>query len=125
VEIRKRLDFAHAPDWGLLALSRDEIRALVEIAEATAATEDALLRPDFLSGEDGEVVFVPRSFAATATEARAVALREGFNVGGWGVDEVEMLPVPEHFLGFGVFDADWAVVRPGTPGAVAFWRFQC
>jgi hypothetical protein len=77
--------------------------------------------PEMLSGEDGEVVFVRRELGETATQARARALADGTNVLGMDVDEVEMLPVPEHFTGI---EYEWATVKPGTEGAAPFWRFS-
>lgn len=78
--------------------------------------------PDFLVGENGEVVFVPRDLTAdTVTRAYERALVEGYNLAGMQVDEVVMLPVPEYFTGL---DVEWVTVREGTPGAVRFWRFR-
>lgn len=78
--------------------------------------------PPVLSGEDGETVFVPRAGTDdTELAARERALREGFSVTRMDAEEVEMLPVPEHFIGI---EYEWATVKPGTLGAVAYWRFQ-
>lgn len=76
--------------------------------------------PEILYGNDGDTVFIRRDLAATDTAARAYALSEGTNLASFEADDVEMLPVPEHF----VVDEDWWVVRPGTPNAVAYWKFQ-
>lgn len=76
--------------------------------------------PEVLAGDDGEVVFVRADLALSATHARGVALVEGYNLSGRDVDVVEMLPVPEHFT---EIDYEWAVVKPGTPGATSFYRF--
>lgn len=77
---------------------------------------------EMLTGAEGEVVFVRRDLAQTETAARAYALEhDGCNLTGYEVDEVEMLPVPDYFIGL---DVEWATVRPGTPAAVRFWRFQ-
>jgi hypothetical protein len=77
--------------------------------------------PDFLSGDDGETVFVRGDLALSAPSARNQAFVFGCNVQGMEVDLVEMLPVPEHFT---ELDVDWAVVREGTEGAVTYWRFR-
>lgn len=77
--------------------------------------------PEHLIGDDGEVVFVRRDLAATLNAAEEAALGQGMNVHLWAADVVELLPVPEHFV---EIDYEWAVVKPGTPGAVAYWRFQ-
>jgi hypothetical protein len=82
--------------------------------------------PAIFSGDDGEVVFVRRDVAETVTAARAYALEhEGANLSHMEVDEVEMLEVPEHFIAIRRdLGHEWSVVRPGTPGAVTYWRFR-
>lgn len=77
--------------------------------------------PEILEGQEGELVFVRADLALSATHARGVALTDGYNLSGFEVDLIEMLPVPDHFVGM---DADWWPVRPGTPDAVSYWRFQ-
>lgn len=85
-------------------------------------SQAARLAPDSLSGDDGESVFIRRDLAPTVTAAKAYALQHlGDNLADMEVDEVEMLPVPEHFTGI---DYEWATVRSGTPDAVAYWRFR-
>ncbi len=81
----------------------------------------AALSPDVLSGDDGEVVFVRSDVADTIVGIKSYALEQGYNLYDREVDEVEMLPVPEHFT---EIDYDWSVVKPGTPGATSFYRFR-
>ncbi len=78
--------------------------------------------PEFLSGDDGETVFIRSDLAMSAPEARNYAFTQGSNVSGWAVDVVEMLPVPDHFT---EIEYEWAAVRDGTPDGVRYWRFQC
>lgn len=84
---------------------------------------DLSFPPSSLLGDEGEVVFIRRDLAQTVTQARAWAMaHEGMTLRGFDdVDEVEMLPVPDHFIGI---EYDWAMVKTGTPGAVAYWRFR-
>lgn len=78
--------------------------------------------PDLMSGNDGEVVFIRHDLAATETAARAYALEhDGQGLAGCVVDVIDMLPIPEHFINI---DAEWWIVKPDTPDAVRYWRFQ-
>ena len=78
--------------------------------------------PDYLVGDEGETTFVRRDLADTPTSALAYVLEhEGANLSHYDADEVEMLEVPSYFTGI---DDEWATVVPGTPGAVAYWRFR-
>lgn len=86
------------------------------------AAVPAVSAPDYLSGDEGETVFIRRDLALTETAARAWALEhDGSNLRWYEADEVEMLPVPEHFT---ELEVDWAVVESGTTSAVAYWRFS-
>lgn len=77
--------------------------------------------PEFLTGDEGEVVFIRADLADSVTSARGLALAEGYNLADFDADVVEMLPVPEHFT---AIEYEWATVKYGTPGGVPFWRFQ-
>lgn len=81
---------------------------------------DTLIEPN-----EGEIIWVRRDLASTSVKAMEYALAEGYNVAGWGIDEVEMLPVPECFESIISDFGQWGVVTPGTPEAVAYWRFRC
>lgn len=65
--IRQRLDFAQVPDWGILALSNDEIRALVEIAEAALDYQDELFLEATTGGGDPEHYLAKLGKALDAT----------------------------------------------------------
>lgn len=97
------------------------VRAVNEY-EALLGARAAVPAPEHLHGADGESAFVRRDVVSTATEARAYLFAQsGSDWTGVEPDEVEMLPVPEHFI---ELEVEWAVVNPATPGAVAYWRFE-
>lgn len=80
--------------------------------------------PGVLTGNEGEVVFVPvEEPVDTVTQARSRALAEGHNCTSLEYDRVEMLPIPEHFVELND-EATWWMVKPGTRGARRFWRFR-
>jgi hypothetical protein len=92
----------------------------VDLAD-DALADPAVSAPEYLAGEDGDVAFVRRDLGETPTLASEWALGQGVNLSQLEADPVEMLPVPEHFTDI---EYEWAVVRGGTPGAVAYWRFR-
>lgn len=131
---------------GFYHLTESEANSLVLYAEDTLHNFAALkrrydelcaggienLKPtDFAAPEtlvepnEGEIVWVRSDLATTATKAAEYALGVGYNVAGWSVDEVEMLPVPSHFKSLIEDFGSWGIVRAGTPWAISYWRFRC
>lgn len=107
--------FERAQVYATLALA-------LEIRATRLETETGDV-PTVLAGDDGEVIFVRRDAAPTQIEAVEVAIRESglTGAGNMSGDEVEMRRVPDYFTGLGY---EWATVKPGTPGAIRFWRLR-
>jgi hypothetical protein len=88
-----------------------------------------LLWPDWLEGQDGEIVFVRGDLARDEAalwnhvekQVGAAVVADARGWSGHSVDQVWMKPGPEQEH----FDEDWHVIVPeGTPGALLYWRIE-